>query len=446
MTNQIKLSTLIAPTYREVWQDMLDGKHSIYAFTGGRSSGKSSLISLRIIYELVSNPNACCLCLMAYANNLELGVVAQVQWAISAFGLDEWFTIKKSPWQITYKPTGSKIVFRGLDDPNKLKGLKMKKGKWFTCVWIDECSMLKNFDQIRQTQLTVARDQPKGTKLQVLLSTNPPRSFNNWFNIWHRSKRLDVYYKHTSYLDLPREWISETFLQEAEYVKGANYNEYEYTFLGLPVKNEGAVFKNLDFKEFTDDDYQMFSSFNCGIDFGFSNDPTTITLNYFNSQTKTLYIFGERYFHSGDADVIYYKMRELAEEFPWTNLLDAKHSIFCDADGIGKPIEASLSKLGLGTTPAFKGPNSREPRMLWMQSFNKIVIDNIKCPNTAREFSDFSFKKTRAGDFIDKIPDGDDHSIDATAYSLSLQWRDSLRRTQSTIMPHKLTFQRQSRW
>lgn len=63
-----------------------------------------------------------------FGNTLRDSVYTQVLWAVDALGLSEYFKAKISPLEIVYLPTGQRIVFRGCDDPLKLKSIKFAKG------------------------------------------------------------------------------------------------------------------------------------------------------------------------------------------------------------------------------------------------------------------------------------------------------------------------------
>lgn len=61
--------------------------------------------------------------------------------------------------------------------------------------------------------------------------------------------------------------------------------------------------------------------------------------------------------------------------------------------------------------------------MKWLQSLNKIIIDNNRCPKTAAEFLDAEYEKTRSGELISGYPDFNNHCIDAVRYALNDFWR-----------------------
>ena len=77
-----------------------------------------------------------------------------------------------------------------------------------------------------------------------------------------------------------------------------------------------------------------------------------------------------------------------------------------------------LRTLGLRVKGAKKGPDSIDYGIRYLQSLEKIVIDDEKCPNTTREFSLYEYEKDKFGEFKSKYPDVNNHSIDATRYAI----------------------------
>ena len=79
---------------------------------------------------------------------------------------------------------------------------------------------------------------------------------------------------------------------------------------------------------------------------------------------------------------------------------------------------AEYRDMGLNVYGAIKGPGSRDQGYKWLQDLREIVIDPKKCPNTAREFSTYELERDSNGNFKAGYPDGNDHAMDATRYSL----------------------------
>lgn len=135
---------VIAPPYLAALYDIEDKEHREYIFYGGRGSTKSSFVGLEIVNLIKKNPTMHALCCRKVSNTLKDSVFNQIKWAISALGLDEEFTSTVSPIEITYKPTGQKIYFRGADDPTKIKSIKPPFG-YIGIVWFN----LKNSDHVK---------------------------------------------------------------------------------------------------------------------------------------------------------------------------------------------------------------------------------------------------------------------------------------------------------
>lgn len=133
--NDINPYRLMAGTFREVLDDILDCRHREYWFKGGRGSTKSSFISLAIIIGMLDDPDASAIVYRRVANTIKDSVFEQLLWAIDALGQAPRFKYRVSPFEITRRDTGQRILFRGADDPMKSKSIKLKKG-YFKYLWL----------------------------------------------------------------------------------------------------------------------------------------------------------------------------------------------------------------------------------------------------------------------------------------------------------------------
>lgn len=138
------VSALCIPRFHDVLGDVFAHGHTHYWLHGGRGSTKSSFISLCIVLLVVNYPFANAVVVRRFSNTLRDSVYQQILWAIGELGLDGYFRARLSPMEITYVPTGQKIIFRGADDPLKLKGVKFPTG-YAAVVWLEE---LDQFDGI----------------------------------------------------------------------------------------------------------------------------------------------------------------------------------------------------------------------------------------------------------------------------------------------------------
>ena len=132
----LSTADFVIPRFHDVLGDVMAHGHTHYWLHGGRGSTKSSFISLCIVLLVIAFPYANAVVVRRFGNTLRDSVYQQVLWAISSLGLEGYFKTKLSPMEITYLPTGQRIVFRGADDPLKLKGIKFTKG-FPAVIWFD---------------------------------------------------------------------------------------------------------------------------------------------------------------------------------------------------------------------------------------------------------------------------------------------------------------------
>src|SRR5690606_26220847 len=102
-------------------------------------------------------------------NTLRESVYEQILWGIVILGVSKKWHFKVSPLEITYIPTGQKIIFRGADKPKKLKSSKLKKG-YFKYIWYEELDEFFGMEEIRNINQTFMRG---GEDFVVFYSYNP---------------------------------------------------------------------------------------------------------------------------------------------------------------------------------------------------------------------------------------------------------------------------------
>ncbi|MBQ1289804.1 MAG: phage terminase large subunit, partial [Lachnospiraceae bacterium] len=118
----------ISSTFGAITVYALKHRFTHYEASGGRGSAKSTWASLTVIRLLMEHPDVHALVLRKVANTLRDSVYAQYLWSIGALGVSEYWEARKSPLELIYLPTGQKILFRGADDPMKIKSIKTEFG------------------------------------------------------------------------------------------------------------------------------------------------------------------------------------------------------------------------------------------------------------------------------------------------------------------------------
>lgn len=288
---EIKLSELIAPQFYDIHWDILKGKHTHYKLYGGRGSTKSSFVSIEIILGMMQDPNANAACFRRVGNTLAESVFEQLLWAIDALKVNHLWKVTLSPLRLTYKPTGQRIVFRGCDDPNKSKSIKLRHG-YFKYIWYEERAEFEGDEDERKINQSLMRG---GDKYVVFYTWNPPKSLNSWVNQDVLQVRDDTLCSHSTYLTVPRHWLGEQFFVEAEELKKRKRLAYRHEYLGEAIGTGGKVFDNVILREITKEEIAIFDKIKQGLDFGFAADPLAFERMHFNKKQRRLYLFGEIY-------------------------------------------------------------------------------------------------------------------------------------------------------
>lgn len=370
---------------------------------------KSSAVSLFVPSILVANPSIHALVLRKVGNTIRDSVFAQYIWGVAELGMSAYWDAKIAPMELIYKPTGQKIMFRGCDDPFKIKSIKVPFG-YIGITHFEEKDQFAGRAEIR----TILQSTMRGGDLfWNFESYNPPISRDNWANKDTLEERPDRLCIHTTYLDAPRAWLGEQFIAEAEHLREIDEKAYQHEYLGIPVGTGSDVFENIELRAITDEEIATFDRILNGLDWGFFPDPWAFNRLYFDSARRDLYIFDELEATKKGND-------ETAQM-----LLD--HGLTREdkitADSAEPKSIADYNKYGLKAFGAAKGAGSVERSMQWLQRLNRIIIDPVRCPRTAEEFLSYEYERNREGEILNGYPDENNHHIDAVRYATENIWR-----------------------
>ncbi|WP_252237498.1 PBSX family phage terminase large subunit [Clostridium sp. ZBS17] len=401
---------IIAPCYAQMDFDIEDKEHKEYVLPGGRGSTKSSVVAIEIIKLIKNNPNMHALALRKVSNTLKDSVFNQLKWAINHLGFNDEFKPTVSPLEITYIPTGQKIYFRGADDPFKIKSIKPEFGYIGVC-WFEELDQFAGAEEVRNIEQSAIRG---GDEAYIFKSFNPPKTKNNWANKYIQIPKQNRYMIHTDYEMIPKKWLGKAFIEEAEFLKEVNPTAYEHEYKGIPNGNGGNVFENVEIREIKEDELKIFDRIYNGVDWGWYPDPWAFNRMYYDSARRTLYIFDEAHANKKSNMETY-------------EILVNEHGITEDdkitCDSAEHKSVSDYRDYGLYAKNAIKGPGSVDYSMKWFQSLNKIVIDNTRCPEAAKEFLNYEYDRDKEGNVISGYPDKDNHHIDACRYAMEEVWK-----------------------
>ena len=398
-----KLSELVSPAFSDSHKAIKNGDINELVEKGGRGGAKSSYISIEVILLLLQHPDCHAVVMRRVANTLRTSVYAQICWAIAALGISSRFRCTVSPMECIYIPTGQKILFFGMDDPGKLKSIKVPFG-YIGIAWFEELDQFDGEEQIRNVEQSLFRGGPFSFCFK---SFNPPAMARNWANRYVLESKPGKLVHHSTYQTTPEAWLGPRFLADAEHLKATNETAYRHEYLGEVVGCGTAVFENLEIRAITDAEIEKVDRITSGVDWGWYPDPWAFNRMHYDAGRRTLYIFDEltrRRTSNQDTAAL------VNARIPEDELVIADSSDYC--------------AFGVRCRGAEKGPGSVNYSMKWLQSLPKIVIDPERCPDTAKEFLEYEYERdAKTGEVLEGYPDLNNHHIDAVRYGTNRIWK-----------------------
>lgn len=408
------LSKIISPGLYDVHRAIRQGGVNEVVLPGGRGSTKSSFASVELILMLLRHPDCHAVILRKVANTLRNSVYEQIAWAIAELGLESRFELTVSPMRAIYKPTGQRIMFFGLDDPGKIKSIKVPFG-YVGLVWFEELDQYSGPEEIRNVEQSLFRG---GSFSFAFKSFNPPAMARNWANRYALEQRPSKLVYRSDYRSVPPQWLGPRFLADAEHLQATNETAYRHEYLGEVVGSGTQVFENLNLTAITDEEIARMERRYHGVDWGWYPDPWAFNSCGYDAARKVLYIWDES------------TRRRTSNADTAKILLDKG---VCQEDGREEYLTADSAEekscgdyraLGLPCRGAEKGPGSVKAGMKWLQSLAEIRIDPARCPDTAKEFGEYEYEKDKkTGEVLEGYPDVDNHHIDAVRYAMSRIWK-----------------------
>lgn len=399
----IRLTDLIAPSFYDLHHEVAQDIHDEVWCKGGRGSTKSTFISVEVLLGMIRDPEANAVVFRRYQNELRDTVYGQFEWAASRMGIGHLLRFSVSPMQITFLRTGQKIIFRGADNPTKLKSINLGRG-YVKYAWFEEADQFAGMDEIRIILQSLFRGEDR--RRVAFYSFNPPKSGRAWVNQEVKVPKPGRRVHHSTYLDVPRHWLGERFLADAEHLKQVNETAYRHEYLGEEVGTGLEVFTNVELRPITTDEIGTFDQIRQGLDFGYAADPLAFVRLHYDSTRRRIYLFDE-------IQGINLFNRQLYER------VQAKgyHTTLTIADSAEPKSIDELRDMGMRIRGARKGPGSVDFGIKWLQDLEAIVIDPARCPLAAKEFVNYALEQTRDGEIKSRFPDKDNHTIDATRYA-----------------------------
>lgn len=399
-TNRVYLPDIVGKGYGAFWR--FKGRYK--AVKGSRASKKSSTQALKAIIEIVENPTVNWLVVRKVERTLRDSCFAQLKWAIHRLQLDRYFKCSTSPLEITYVPTGQKILFRGLDDPLKVTSITVEVGS-LCRLWVEEAYEITSEEAFDRLDESIRGQLPDGMYHQVVLTFNP------WSDRHWLKKRFfdepsgNVLAMTTNYMC--NEFLSESDLILFEEMK-KNPRRYRTAGLGEWGIVEGLVFENWEEQAFDVNEVSKRPNVKSvfGMDFGYVNDPSTLFCGLVDTVAREIYVFDEMYEKGMSNEDILSKVSEMGY---------AKERI--KADSAEPKSIAYLRKAGLSRIRAAKkGPDSIRAGISIIQDY-KIII-HPRCVNFITEICNYTWDKDKFDNMVNKPIDDFNHLMDAMRYAM----------------------------
>lgn len=378
-TVQIDLGKIVGRGYGEFWR--FKGRYRVVK--GSRASKKSKTTALWMIWALCKWPLSNVLCVRRYKDTLRDSCFADLQWAIKRLGLESDFKCTVSPMRITRQSTGQIILFKGLDDGQKITSTTVTSGV-LNFVWIEEASQLNSEAEFNKLDLSIRGEVPEGYFKQITFTFNP------WSDQHFLKRRFFDVKDPENVLALTttykcNEWLDAADLKLFEDMKRDSPRRYAVEGEAAWGRAEGLIFDNWAVRAF---DWHLAlrlpgAKAFCGLDFGFT-DPTAIVLGIVCPEDKAIFIFDEAYLVGATNAEICKALRDLGIQ---------REKVYCDA-AEPKSIE-ELRRMKINAQPSIKGADSVRYGIHVMQGY-KIII-HPKCEEFAISIQNYVWAKDRNG-------------------------------------------------
>lgn len=404
MTKQITLD--FPHSVSSAYYHMFTSKSRYLVYKGSRGSGKSMAVSFKVVHDMIKYPWLNWLVVRQYGNTLKDSTYSNIKQTIELLGMSELFKFKVSPLEITYIPNGTKIYFKGMDDPLKLTSITPDVGK-IARVWWEEAYEFRSYDDFDKVDKSIRGFLPEGGFYQHVVTFNPWNE-GHWLKrtFFDEDTKLDNTEAYTTtYKDNP--FLDDEFVNMMVAMIKQNPNRARVVVFGDWGISEGLVYDNVevgkrDVKHMLSDGGQVFR----GLDFGYSNDPTAFIEGVVNPAKREIYLYRELYKqHMNTDDILMWLLN---------NRLQHAEIRADYANGADRLI-ADLSARGItGVKKAIKYDILYG--IAYIQNYKIVIHPDLK--NTIMEATSYIYEKDRIGNWRDKPRDENNHLMDALRYGL----------------------------
>lgn len=408
MTDRIiHLPDVVGKGYGSYWN--FKGRYRVCK--GSRASKKSTTTSMNMIYRIMKYPNSNGLVVRKTYRTLKDSCFSQLKWAIHRLGVEQYWRATVAPLELTYLPTGQKILFRGLDDPLKVASVTVDTGV-LCFLWIEEGYEILRESDFNMLDESIRGEVPDGLFKQITITMNPWND-RHWIKkrFFDAEDDPDIFTLTTNYMC--NEWLDASDLALFDRMRENNPKRYRVAGLGEWGVVEGLVFENVEERPF--DIEAVRNDENCtmlfGLDFGYTNDPTALFVGAIDKTKGIIYVMDEIYKKRLTNKQIY---KEIARK--------GYESEYIVADSAEPKSIAELKHYGLyNIKRSRKGKDSVLNGIQFIQDF-KIIV-HPQCVNFMTEVLNYQWDEDKQGVKLNRPIDDFNHLIDAMRYSLEPHMR-----------------------
>lgn len=416
----IRLPDVVGKGYGTFW----NFKGRFRCCKGSRRSKKSKTMALWTISKIMEYPEANMLVVRKVYSTLKTSCFTELKWAIKRLKVEEWWDIKESPLEMTYKPTGQKIYFRGLDDPLKITSISVEVGS-LCWIWIEEAYEITSEQDFDTLAESILGDLPEGLFKQITLTFNP---WNEKTWIKHRffdeiigrdAEGNNIYKERETPISedgtilaittnyMCNEWLSEEDKKYFDKMRITNPKRFKVAGLGEWGISDGLVYENWKEEAFDLDEVRkrpgIVSVF--GLDWGYTNDPSALFCGLLDKKNKQLFVFDEMY----ERGMSNRRIADTVQEMGYS-----KERITADS-AEPKSID-ELKSYGMRVKAAQKGKDSVKNGIQWIQDLQIII--HPRCVNFITEIGNYTWDKDKFGNKLNVPIDDFNHLMDAMRYAL----------------------------
>src|SRR4030066_137097 len=397
-----QLTYLKRPSFHRLINPVLDGEMSDLTLSGGRGSLKSSFSAMIIIWGMMEdfylrNEVTHAIGIRKVKATLAESVYNQFKWAIYMLDVDHLWKCTISPMKIRFLPSGQQIIFRGVDEPTKIKSINFPKG-WLKYIWMEEYDQYSGPREVR----IVCQSLRRGGKSLCIRSYNPPVNSDHWANLEAiEEPELGEIKHHSTWETVPPEWLGQDFIREALKLEKKNFIAYQNEYLGVVTGEGGNIFNNVKLITLADEEVDLFDFPRQGLDFGLMADPSCFEQLGYIRKKQSIWLLKEIYGYG-------IKTRDLSEKI---HKIYNPNIIIKGDSAEQRAIDTMSTEYNLYITACKKGPDSVRHGIKWLRDLDNIFIDRKRNPYAYQEFSSYTHEKTKDGKFKNDYPDKDNHCI-----------------------------------